>query len=50
MDTPLHSMDKPIEKKKGLQKKHFIYAGIAIAFGLSDIYGFLQQPHINIQS
>jgi len=34
MDTPLPGMDKPIEKKKGLQKKHFIYAGIAVAFGL----------------
>jgi HlyD family secretion protein len=31
MDTPLERMDKPIAKKKGLQKKHFGYIGIAIA-------------------
>jgi HlyD family secretion protein len=30
MDTPLEKMDKPIEKKKGLQKKHIGY----IVFGL----------------
>ena len=32
MDTPINNMDKPIEKKKGLQKKHFIYSGLGIAF------------------
>src|SRR5512139_3637415 len=32
MDTPLEKMDKPIPKKKGLQKKHFWYAGLAVAF------------------
>jgi len=31
MDTPLERMDKPIAKKKGLQKKHFGYLGIGIA-------------------
>jgi len=31
MDTPLERMDKPIAKKKGLQKKHFGYIGIAFA-------------------
>ena len=31
MDTPLETMDKPIAKKKGLQKKHFGYIGIALA-------------------
>ncbi len=30
MDAPLERMDKPIAKKKGLQKKHFGYLGIAI--------------------
>jgi HlyD family secretion protein len=34
MDTPLEKMDKPIPKKKGIQKKHFGYLGIAIAFAL----------------
>jgi len=32
MDTPIEKMDKPIPKKKGLQKKHFWYAGLAAAF------------------
>jgi HlyD family secretion protein len=32
MDTPLERMDKPIAKKTGLQKKHFGYAAIGIAF------------------
>jgi HlyD family secretion protein len=32
MDTPVESMDKPISKKKGIQKKHFGYAGIVVAF------------------
>lgn len=32
MDTPIEKMDKPIPKKKGLQKKHFWYAGLAVAF------------------
>ncbi len=32
MDTPLESMDKPIPKKKGLQKKHIGYIAAAIAF------------------
>jgi len=31
MDTPLERMDKPIAKKKGIQKKHFGYLGIAAA-------------------
>jgi len=31
MDTPLERMDKPIAKKKGIQKKHFGYLGIAVA-------------------
>ena len=30
MDAPIERMDKPIAKKKGLQKKHFGYIGIAI--------------------
>ena len=34
MDTPRETMDKPIAKKTGLQKKHVMYAGIAVAFGL----------------
>ncbi len=32
MDTPLEKMDKPIEKKKGIKKKHIIYTGAALAF------------------
>lgn len=31
MDTPRETMDKAIPKKKGLQKKHFGYLGIAVA-------------------
>lgn len=31
MDTPIESMDRKIEKKKGIQKKHIIYAAIGIA-------------------
>jgi HlyD family secretion protein len=31
MDAPVERMDKPIAKKKGLQKKHFVYTGIAAA-------------------
>ncbi len=31
MDTPIDSMDKPIPKKKGIQKKHIGYIGIGIA-------------------
>lgn len=31
MDTPLEKMDKPIARKKGLQKKHLIYAGLGLA-------------------
>jgi HlyD family secretion protein len=31
MDTPRETMDKIIPKKKGIQKKHFGYLGIAIA-------------------
>ena len=31
MDTPRETMDKAIPKKKGIQKKHFGYLGIAIA-------------------
>ena len=32
MDTPLESMDKPIEKKKGLKKKHIIWFVAGAAF------------------
>ena len=32
MDTPLEKMDKPIAKKTGIQKKHILYSGAAIAF------------------
>lgn len=32
MDTPLNSMDKPIPKKKGLQKKHLVYIIAGTAF------------------
>jgi HlyD family secretion protein len=31
MDTPIENMDKPIEKKKGFQKKHIGYLAIGIA-------------------
>jgi HlyD family secretion protein len=31
MDNPIDRMDKPIEKKKGLQKKHIVYIAIGIA-------------------
>ncbi len=31
MDTPVENMDKPIPKKKGIQKKHFGYLAIGIA-------------------
>jgi HlyD family secretion protein len=31
MDTPRETMDKPIAKKKGIQKKHFGYLAIGIA-------------------
>jgi len=31
MDTPVERMDKPIPKKKGIQKKHIGYLGIGIA-------------------
>ena len=31
MDNPIDKMDKPIEKKKGLQKKHIGYIAIGIA-------------------
>jgi len=31
MDTPTERMDKPIPKKKGIQKKHIGYLGIGIA-------------------
>ena len=31
MDTPVEKMDKPIPKKKGIQKKHIGYLGIGIA-------------------
>jgi HlyD family secretion protein len=30
MDTPLEKMDRPIEKKKGLQKKHIGYIAVGI--------------------
>ncbi len=32
MDTPLNSMDKPIPKKKGLQRKHLVYIIAGAAF------------------
>jgi HlyD family secretion protein len=32
MDTPLENMDKPIEKKKGLKKKHIIWFVAGAAF------------------
>jgi len=32
MDTPLEKMDKPIAKKTGIQKKHILYSGAALAF------------------
>ena len=32
MDTPLQSMDRPLEKKKGIQKKHILYAAAGLAF------------------
>lgn len=32
MDTPIQSMDRPIEKKKGIRKKHVFYALGAIVF------------------
>jgi HlyD family secretion protein len=32
MDTPLETMDKPIAKKTGIQKKHIIYSGAGLAF------------------
>jgi HlyD family secretion protein len=31
MDTPIEKMDKPIAKKKGLQKKHLGYIGLGLA-------------------
>jgi HlyD family secretion protein len=31
MDTPLETMDKPVEKKKGIRLKHVVYAGIGLA-------------------
>lgn len=31
MDTPRETMDKVIPRKKGLQKKHFIYGGLGLA-------------------
>jgi HlyD family secretion protein len=31
MDTPQETMDKPIAKKKGLQKKHLVYIGVGLA-------------------
>lgn len=32
MDTPIENMDRPIPKKKGLKKKHLVYAAITVAF------------------
>jgi HlyD family secretion protein len=32
MDTPLEKMDRPIAKKTGIQKKHILYGGAALAF------------------
>jgi HlyD family secretion protein len=34
MDTPLEKMDKPIAKKKGIQKKHLGYIGIGLALAV----------------
>ena len=31
MDTPLESMDRPIEKKKGIRGKHIAWMAAAIA-------------------
>jgi HlyD family secretion protein len=31
MDTPLEKMDKPIARKKGLQKKHLVYIALGVA-------------------
>lgn len=31
MDTPRETMDKPIEKKKGIRPKHVVYAAIGLA-------------------
>ena len=32
MDTPIEKMDKPIARKKGLQKKHIIYIALGAVF------------------
>jgi HlyD family secretion protein len=32
MDTPIENMDRPIPKKKGLKRKHLVYAAITVAF------------------
>jgi HlyD family secretion protein len=34
MEKPIESMDKPIEKKKGIQKKHVLYAAAGIVIVL----------------
>lgn len=34
MDTPVESMDRPIPRKKGIRKKHVIYATVSLAFVL----------------
>ena len=34
MDTPVEKMDKPIPKKKGIQKKHFGYLGIVVVMAV----------------
>ncbi len=34
MDTPINSMDKPVEKKKGLRPRHITYAAGVILFAL----------------
>lgn len=34
MDTPIAGMDKPIEKKKGLKKKHIVYLAAGLVFAM----------------
>lgn len=43
MDTPLNSMDKPIPKKKGLQKKHLVYIIAGAAFLLLVYLAFFSE-------
>nr|MCU0410849.1 biotin/lipoyl-binding protein [Bacteroidales bacterium] len=43
MDTPLNNMDKPIPKKKGLQKKHLVYIIAGAAFLLLIYLAFFSE-------